>query len=263
MQFHEQVRDAINNHKAKIELMQWAIISGIGSLIYCEYLKNMKHNIVPVEKVFIAEIKQLRDLLAEGSPFCQTLQTKFIDLMLNNPKMKEYIDAPELILFKEKPEVVKTIFDIYILKNISDKLPSTFQLKFGIGNPKNQMIYERNDIDIFNRQIPPSEYIQFMADQSVLHLLTSLPTISKDYTHIEENARFKFEALSNEILVIKNENELTPIYLDDQIIDNHSVMKLIEFITSLSVRDRNRSVWKTNPFNKIAIIRLGEIAEAN
>ena len=61
MQIHQLVKNAIMEHKQKIELTQWAIISGISSLIYSEYIRRIKRKEVPVKMILFQQLKMFQN----------------------------------------------------------------------------------------------------------------------------------------------------------------------------------------------------------
>ena len=42
MQINQLIKDVMKNHKQKIELIQWAIMNGVASLIYSEYIRRIQ-----------------------------------------------------------------------------------------------------------------------------------------------------------------------------------------------------------------------------
>ena len=255
MGLHKQITDLLTNHKSKIEMIQWAIISGISSLIYCEFLRNMQHNLIPTQKVFIPEIKQVQELLSIENNLYKLLENNFVKRIKENELFKQYQHCLELEIFNE--EILEILFTLYIYPNLEKNLPKTFQLKFGIGNPENQTFFEKPDLDLFNRQDLHSDHIKYMADQTVLQLLCNLPTIGKDIHHIRSNEYFIMD--KNEIFILQHENELTPLYFDENIIQNYKVINLLSFVTSTEFNPANDIYEiKSNPYNKIAIITLSE-----
>ena len=47
MTIHKIVEDAMIEHKDKIEMYQWAIISGVAILVYSEYISKIHKKSIP------------------------------------------------------------------------------------------------------------------------------------------------------------------------------------------------------------------------
>jgi hypothetical protein len=83
----------------------------------------------------------------------------------------------------------------------------------------------------------------------------------------EEN--LKIMLAEDEILTIGNDNAITPIQFDDNIISNHRVYDLLTFVTNTSftridggsnIATKNKRTCEysvtTGPFNQVAVTRL-------
>lgn len=268
---NQLIKQAMKDHKQKIELIQWGIISGISSLIYSEYIKNIRQKQIPVRMVQIPSIKSVKRFLDPEFGFLQDLSYKFIDNIYNHKLFQKYHTAPEFILFNdENIEILKTIFDLYIIPNISRRIPEVIVRKFDLDNPKQQLFRESNEIDLFQGKLLNDEQYEFVVEESILQMLLLLPTMKKDIELIEDNSQIHLA--EDEILTIGNEKAICPILLNDSIIRNESVIDLLKFVTSTEISyigkederalkgDRQIEYFiKTNPFNQICITRLDGI----
>jgi hypothetical protein len=176
MQIHQIMKDAITQHKKKIELTQWAIISGVSSLVYSEYIRRIKQKNTPVRTILVPDIKNVKWFLdPDNGGFVKMLSDHMIDRMVKNEMFMKYSNAPELVLFTEdKLEIMKTIFDMYIIPNVVKSIPETISLKFGLNNPNQQLIRQDRDIDLFDGRFISTEQFDFIIDQTVLQLLLLL-----------------------------------------------------------------------------------------
>lgn len=260
----------IVDNKKKIELTQWAIINGIASLVYSEYLQRFKQKQYPVKKIMIPPIKYVKEFLNRDNELMISLSNNLIDDMLYNQLFQKFKNAPELAIFDSPNiELLKTVFDLYMIPNIERRIPETIMLKFGIGNESQQLFIEDSSIDLFNRNPISQSYYNFIVEESILQLLFLLPTLKKDI-EIPDNNR-KILMTADEILTINNENAICPIHFNSSIIENSPVNDLLKFITSTNfkVMDNNvNGIMKkdeivkysidTNPFNEVLLIRLIE-----
>lgn len=235
MQIHQLVKTALTEHKQKIELTQWAIISGISSLFYSEYIRRFKHKEVPIKMVMVPSIKNIAKYFQPESEFMETLSNNLIDSIANHPLIKQHSDAPELIMFKEdRIELMKTIYDLYISQNITRRIPETISKKFGLDNPNQQIFKETWEIDLFDRHPINDGHIKYIVDQIVLQLLMLLPTMKKEIEIPEDH--INMHMCYNEILTISNENAICPIHINADIINNESVIDLLSFVTNTNIK---------------------------
>ena len=235
MEIHKLVKTALTEHKQKIELTQWAIISGISSLFYSEYIRRFRHKEVPVRMVLVPSIKNLSEFFKPESVFIETLSNNLIDVITNHPLIKQYSDAPELVMFKEDNiEIMKTIYDLYISPTITRRIPETISMKFGLNNPNQQMFKETWEIDLFDgrHQITHGHY-KYIVEQIVLQLLMLLPTMKKEIEIPEDH--INMHMCNNEILTISNDNAICPIHFTNNIINNESVIDLLSFVTNTNI----------------------------
>ena len=268
MQIHQIIKDTLTEHKQKIELTQWAIMSGISSLVYSEYIRRFKHKETPVRSVMVPPIKCVQDCLNMDSEFMKFVSDHLIEDIKDHVLIKKYIDAPELVMFREEnSEVMKTIFDLYIIPNISRRIPETISKKFGLDQENQQIFRESFEIDIFDHGHIPIEQYKFIVEEIVLQLLLLLPTMKKEIEVPED--RMNIQMSRNEILTIANENAICPIHFNRDIIQNKTVIDLLSFITNTTFNDitdgdiapqkRNEIVQfliTTGAFNQIILTRL-------
>lgn len=241
MEIHKLVREAITTHKKRIELTQWAIMSGVSSLIYSEYLARIRQKQHPVQMIMVPAIRNVQELLLDNGPFITTLQEELIDRMVAVPIFRKFYDAPELEMFRpENIEIMKTIFDLYITPNIIRRLPETIARKFNLFDEKQQTFREDRSLDLFGRQSITEEQIDYIAEETVLQLMMLMPTLKRDVECPESN--IKVAMCESEILSVENENALSPIHFDAHIInDMPKIMELLSFITNTKIE---RSDWQ-------------------
>ena len=234
MQIHQILKNAMSQHKKKIELIQWDIISGVSSLVYSEYIRRIKQKSSPIRAILVPEIRVVQDLLNADGHFINLLSENLIDNMMNHFMIKESSTAPELVLFQEENiEIMKTIFDLYIIPNIIKNIPETIELKFGLNKPTQQIIRQDRDIVLFERRPISDDQLRFVVDQSVLQLLVLLPTMKKTIEIPEDNCKIFMN--KHEILTIGNSNAICPIHFNDSIISNRSVIELLSFVTDTNI----------------------------
>lgn len=268
MQIHQMIKDTMEQHKSKITITQWAFINAISSLIYSEYIKNIRQKQVPVNMILVPEIKYVEELLNSESEFIKLLSDKLIDVIIENKLFQKYAEAPELVLFKEENvEILKTIFDLYMVPNITRRIPEAIAKKFDLFNPDQQLIRQSREIDLFERKSVSDEQLAYIVEESILQLLLFLQTMKKSIEYPESNVDMMMTADS--ILTINHENALCPIHFNDRIINNASVIDLLSFVTNTTFTKcdykvkslfKNEEIEcynvKSNTFNKIAFTLL-------
>ncbi len=264
MQIHQLVKTALTDHKQKIELTQWAIISGISSLFYSEYISKIKHKEVPVRSISVPAIKNVSNYLRADSKFMKDLSDKLIDEIANHYLIKKYSNAPELVMFNENNiEIMKTIYDLYIAPNITRRIPETIAKKFGLNDQDNpsQLFKENWEIELFNNKPINEDQFEFIVDQTVLQLLMLIPTMKKEVEIPEE--RLNIWVSNDKILTIANENAICPIHFTPAIVNNDSVIDLLTFVTNTSFiekfNDSNSAldyIVTTGLFNQVSMTKF-------
>lgn len=271
MLFQQRIEDTINNHKNKIQLIQWAIISGVSSLVYSEYISKITQKQIPTRKIFVPSIREVQRVLDQDGEFMKNISENLITSMIENDMFIKYIDAPEFVLFKGNDvEVLKTILDLYIIPNMYKRIPETIAKKFRIGDDSNQLFYETKEACLFNMNPISDSQFRFLVDEIILQLLLLIPTMKKDIELPENN--INIHITEEEILTIDNDNALCPIHFNSSIIKNNEVIELLKFITSttieridcgVNVAVKNDSVVKylvkTGIFNQVMITKLNGI----
>lgn len=278
MKINELMKATLKDHRNKIELTQWAIISGVASLVYSEFLRRIKNRNIPVKVVMVPEIKTITEFLDSDNDFMTRLSSELIDRMNSHPLFQKYNHAPELVLFNDdNVEILKTILDLYMIPTIGRHISETVSAKFGIGKPDQQLVREDPTIDLFEREQVPDEYFQFVVDQIVVQLLLLIPTMDKQ---IELPGDNNFIMLGrDEVITINNDNAICPIHFYADIIRNEKAMKLIGFVTSTNIKiddhvgcdaaackPNGQTVdyyVTTNPFNHTIVTWFNNIVEVS
>jgi hypothetical protein len=289
MQIQDIIKRTIIDHKDEVEKIQWAIMSGVSSLLYSEYIKNMKQKQTPIPVVLVPEIKTIKELLDENNSLMKTLSEHLIDDMYKDImylSYGKYKKSRYFELFKnENREILKTIFDVYIIPNMRSRIPETISKKFDLENPENSSIREDNTIDLFNRKSidHDSNFYNYIVDESILQLVIYADDIEKDVIYLESVNNFHFEYDKYNILTVNSESAICPIHFYNWIWDNEDVMKILSFVTNTHIitklgddncmnctitenydnNDNNDRYYTitSSPFNKVSIVKLGGLRE--
>ena len=241
MGFNKKIKIAMEEHKSKIELLQWSIINGVASYVYPNYLMKLKHIVKQREIIFCPNMKSVSDFLNPDGEFIKHLSYDLIDEMHNNHYIQKYIDIPELILFKpENIELLKTIFDLYIIPNIQKSIVSSIIRKFSLNKEDNQIFFEDRDLNIFEEGYEVSDKTyEYIVEESILQLIQLLPSLERKIMFPPSNMDIKIT--DNEILTISCESAMCPIQLNKEIINNEDVRSYIPFVTNTEIEDVDTS----------------------
>lgn len=274
MRINQLVKETLSTHKNKIEIVQWAIISSVSSLIYSEYIKQITQKQVPIRIIFVPALKTVREILRPDGQFMDMLSNRLIDEMMKNKWFVKYSSAPELVLFQEDQiEIMKTIFDLYIIPNISRRIPEAIEKKFRLDDETNQTFRESREADLFGRNPISDDQFNYVVEEAVLQLLVLLPTMKKDIDLPEKNLNIHMSA--SRILTIDHENAMSPIHFSDSIIENKSVIELLKFVTNTTIKRIDDGVdalqddygeivrysIDTSVFNQVALVKFQGIGE--
>ena len=244
---HEKIKLMMENHKNKIELFQWATISGVAAYTYSLYVSKMCQVLVPTNVIRVPALSEVRWLLDNNSELIQHLSLDLIDNITKSKIFSLFKDAPEFEIFNnDNINGLKTVFDLYIIPNMRRSIIETIIKKFQLDNPNNQQFREYPDITISNN-IPMTEVVEWISEQTLLQLLMLIPSMKKSVTLIENNRNI--EMADDHILTINNVSAITPIhFIVGDFIDmdssKESVMSIMNFVTSTSVR--NKTIYGGN-----------------
>ena len=255
MLIHDRVKDMMEEYKHEIERIQCAIIMGVSSLFYSEYISKFRQKEFPLLRVEVPSLKNLARFLDQNSEFMQTLSYTLIDKLANHKLIKKYLDVPELFMFNDNNiEIMKIIYDIRITHNIRKCIMDLIVKKFRLDDPTQQVFQQNWEIDIFNGQINDDQ-INFVIDEIVLQLLMLIPSINKETRDVSPDL---YNVLwFDEILSIDNNNAICPIYVNMDIINNESIIKLLSFVTDSTFDKDDKSIIPvSNSNNQLRIIKL-------
>src|SRR5699024_6218039 len=100
---NEKIKRVISEHKNEVEIFQWSVINSIASLVYSEYISNMKQKTIPTKVILVPKVKLVSDLLSPSGELMNTLSNDLIDMMISNHFFIKYDfkNIKELILFTE------------------------------------------------------------------------------------------------------------------------------------------------------------------
>lgn len=261
MHIQEMVKNAIISNRKEIELSQQAMISGVSSLIYSEYLHRIIQKDVPVKRILVPTIRSVREVLDQHGPFMSMMSEHFIDSICSHDLFRKYAEAPEFKIFdKENVEVFKTIFDLYISPNISRTIPDVISRKFCLMDDNQQMFIENREADLFDRHPINDEQFKFIIEETILHMLATIPSVIKDIEFPENKNLIPMDA--SKVMGINHENAICPIYINIDIVQNESVIGLIEFVTSTQVMMTFKpSTYRvsTNQSNEVSVMTFHDI----
>lgn len=278
MELNQMIKDAINDHKESIEMFQISVMNSVASLIYSEYLSKMDRKLISVgekglqiQKIFVPTLRSVQELLFPEGQMMTLLSEKFIDEFVRHSLRVQYSSIPEFEIFKDYDnniEIMKSIFDVYIIPNISRTIPEVIAAKFRLRDPANQTFIESREIDMFDRIAMGETELEYLVEESLLNLLVMSPNVEREQTSDVDNMDFTY--YSNEIISISNVNAIAPIYINSKIInDMGNILNKINFVTDTSIRrigdpkfrdlgDGSVSYQvRTGAFNMVTVIRLG------
>lgn len=257
MEIHDDIKEIININKSQLQIFQWAIASGISSLVYSEYLSRIQQKITPKKLLFIPTIKSVEEFLHPGNQFMEWISTNLIDSIKDRSLFKKYISNSDFKLFDI--DILNNILNYYIIPNISKNIPNIIRTKFNLYDENNKVFIENKSIDLFERKDITYRQFDFVVEEILLHLLVLIPTIEKRIIHPEDNNFISLEksSIEDSILTIGNEKAICDIHFNRNIIENKSIIKLLKFITSITIEESDSQYLITsNSFNNIRIIEL-------
>lgn len=260
MYIQELTKKFIIENRQEIEISQQAMIAGVSSLIYSEYLRCIVQKTIPVDRVLVPTIRSVREILDTNGQFMTLMSERFIDAIYTNELFKQYSHAPELKIFDQNNiEVFKGIFDLYISKNLYRTLPEVISRKFCLLDENQQTFMENREADLFDRQPINEDQFKYIVEETVLHLLATIPSMNKDVEYPE--SKNLIGMTDKTVIGINHVNAICPIYLNTNIVANDSVISLLEFVTSTQVMKTRGTPYRlsTSPTNEVSVMTFNDI----
>lgn len=270
MSIHAIMKETMETHKSKIELIQWAVMGSIASLVYSEYIRSFRQKTVPNPYIQVPSLKNVQYFLESNQPMMTSVSEFLFDDMSQQAFFYPYISRiPELVLFQEKHlEILKTILDLYMIPNIQRRLPEVIAKKFQLDNPDAQTFRESNDLELFQYSCWNTiDHRKYLSDQTILQLLMLCISLPREVEVPEQN--ISNHLAEQEVLSINNMNAITPIHFTEDIIQNKTVIPTLSFVTNtqFSRIDQGHTVackgdrvcqyqFQTSPFNQVTITRF-------
>ena len=274
MKIKELIDNFIKNNKSQIEIFQNSVIQSLASLIYSEYIKNIKQQRVPIQITWVPQINFVRELIDNKSDLVKTISNSLIDLLTKKDLFKKYqsenLDVFNLFTDEEnKMELMSYVLNLYIMPNAYYCIPNTICKKFDLLNTDNKTnnFRESVDLDLFNRAPITDKQFDYIVEEILLNIILSIPSVKKKKQFPADNTEIFL--VDDEILTIDHENAICPIHINENIIKNNEVFPLLSFVTNTNISDHNYQVSsmfknekmvmydiKSNPFNKITITEL-------
>ena len=257
MSIYEMVKSTISEYKQEVQDLQWAVMNAFASILYSEYIANIKQKTTPVQKVLVPEISLIRNLLDEDSELMKTVSEYLVDDLLLCLGEKHFP-----LLHSDRIECTKCVVDGYILPNVQRYIPETIEKKFGLNDPNQQVIQQDRDLELFAESSKNIYHFyteilySFIRDQTVLQLLTLSDSVKKEIVVPERNS--DIDITKNEILVIDNDQAICPICVDyDTYIIYWTRFKTLKFVTSThGFWAENRLHVDTGISNRVKIVDL-------
>lgn len=261
MSIHMIIKEAMDKHKSKIELTQWAVMSSFASMVYSDYIYNFNQKQYPTPHVLVPAISNVKHFLSTDGKFMKLVSDTFFDKLMMNDLFNSYMTIlPELEMFHgDNIEVMATIFDLYILPNVSRHIPNVISHKFQLEDTSKNTFRESPDINImkFKSDDDINNYISYLTHEFVLQLLMLCPTLQRDTIVPESNV--EFEVHPDEILTINSDMAICPIHFTPDVwLSSDPMISKLKFVTNTEKIDNDDGSYsiKTNAFNQVTISKL-------
>lgn len=238
MGWNKNVEEFIKSNKFGVERLQWAVMNSVASLVYTEYIRNIRKKEYPREHTLIPSIKTVGSFLNMNGEIIKLLSDSLIkDLIEHNlVQMFDHNKVPDLkILDIDNIDITQTLLKGYILPNICRRIPETISIKFQIGNPEVKGIMDESpEIDIFKSGIHDFHY-EYILEETALQLLAYIihPHVTV-VDNIDNTA--VIDVFNNQVLIISHPSEICEIHLSHDILSNGDIMKSIGSVIGVEVK---------------------------
>lgn len=257
---NDSLKLLLKDYKSQIELMQCSVIGGIASIMYSEYISCIQQKDVPVRRILVPWIRELREYTDINTEF----MNKFSDSMLfisEEPLMQKYKDEEIFSIFKyDWKDNLDLVLRLYVIPNAARTIPNMISKKFGLDDEKQQLIQENRDIVMFRKEkFTIDDAVVFALKQTMFNMLFMCPNIKSYRGIIASNKSITWKTTDDTFIAINNSQALCPIFYHKDIINgNIEVLNLINFVTSTAFDEvTDESVkFHTGPLNHSVFVKL-------
>ena len=234
---NKRIKDFIELNKFGVERLQWAVMNSVASLVYTEYIRNIKKKEYPREHTLIPSIKTVESCLNMNGDLMKLLSNSLIKDLIEHHlvQMFDHNKVPDLkVLDMDNMEITQTLLEGYILPNVSRRIPETIGIKFQVGNPEVKGIMdESSEIDMFKSGIHNFHY-EYILEETALQLLAYIM-----HPHINRvdsvNGTAVIDVYNNQVLIISHPSEICEIHLSDNILSDVDIMGSIGSVIGVEV----------------------------
>lgn len=237
------IKEILETHKEEYQMLSFAFVNSVSTLIYTEFLRRMKRIEFPVPCVHVPRIAAVEELCNRRSPLMIRLSVELFETMQFHPKFDKIPQNFKDAIYDTN---CSKVLNGYLIPIIEKRLPEVIKHKFKLDTDQ-QTFIEDNTIDLFNRIFGSDPQVNYVTSETVLQMVMQL---SKP---IEGPKELYMD--SDCIISIDNDNAIAPIMIDLSIIENINIFNAISFVTNTVVESVNDSKYiKTNPNNKVMVL---------
>lgn len=246
------MKEILDKHHKEYEILQTAIISALGSVVYTEFLVNCKPVQFPVPRIKVPAIKYVSEFLNIDGVFMKELKDRFLGT-IRSSRYSYILEKFDIFSLTNEADLNK-VLDEYMLPNLSRYIPEVISRKFRL-DEEQHMFQEDSAIDLFHRKYDEKWIISYAFDEIILNLII----FSKNATLLEEYKLGESIPITDDtIVVINNKNAIAPILLSPAVITNANAVEKIKFVTSSSLKlTVNEALLSTPSENTVTIYKIG------
>jgi len=261
---YDQIKNVTREKKDQIELLSRSLTSALAGLVYSEFVSCFRRVSLPTPRVLVPQIKTVVDLFEAEGPLVKFLTEKFITDLTSLPLWRACLTKPEirrdLDIFEEE-DIVRIILELSILPQLSKTIPGIIGAKFNQLNTPN-LVYQQNpEICLFQRLRLSQPYLDYITQQTLIHMLMILPGIVRDSVDLGngDNTIYLHADNSNFLAITNIELGIIPIYFNHELVKEVNLATdLVAYVTStqFSKISMEKVTFSTSPFNHAAKINL-------
>src|SRR5574344_1307212 len=164
----------LNNNQIN-SIFNYSLLYSIAGLIYTQFSRSIKKQIIPTTKFLVPSIHEIRNHLNPNNQLMQLIKNKLYEEIINRDLFKQYQDSMSI-----------NNVDDYALKDISNRIPLLISKKFGIGS-NNTSIIQSKDIHLFSIKDIDNQF-NFIIDEMILYMITLSNNIPKEINIIYDKS---------------------------------------------------------------------------
>ena len=242
-----KLTEIIQKYRDDFMDLRFSLVSGVASLIYCDFISRMYSVEQPVMHINTPTLHNVSILCYPNSPLIHMIQSVFINRINTDVTYQTYkntIGGIDIFESKKLSGIRNRWMDRIIIPEMG-MIPTAIEARFY--NRKNQLFREDRELELFDGHGPTSAQISFIINQVVCNFICArCDTINEEH-QIRPEIGVGCSISPERIITIIDDMGICPINISMETLSNEECLPLIEFVTGIRKKsDTSFDITHTN-----------------